>query len=192
MRKQNDRVGVILFWLLMLCTFLISAFRKQQPTPAPSRNRTDTDSQTQDSQHPHLNTAAHVEPSVDSGMIEVALVIATVGFLLYQFGDELDIAPPIPFADLTMKQMGKIVVFVGIAAAFLLHSTYWTTWVEYFNRRTGRLNRVTIPVLLAHTIIFIVLGAAMGISAYFAGGNCCLMLAALVSVTLALMSLRKG
>lgn len=192
MREQRERAGVILFWLLMLCTFLISVFRKQRTTSVPSPNRTASEPATRAPQHPHPGTSAHLEPAVDSGMIEVALVIATVGFLLYQFGDELDVAPPIPFTDVTMKQIGKVVVFVGIAAAFLLHSTYWLTWVQQFNRRTGRLNRVTIPALLAHTIIFSVLGAATAISAYFAGGNCCLSLAAIVTVILALMAHRKS
>ena len=190
MRKLVDRVGVILFWLLMLCAFLISVFRKQQATSAPSLNRINPAPQEPQSSQP--GATPHPEPLVDSGMIEVALVIATIGFLLYQFGDQLDVADLIPIADLGMKQIGSIVVFAGIAAGFLLHSSFWEVWVGIFNRRSGRLTRVVFPVLMGHIIIFIVLAAAMVMSAYFALGYCGAWLAALIILALAIMSIWKS
>jgi hypothetical protein len=180
MRKLLERVGVIIFWLLMLSTFLISALRRQQTIPAPSARRADPTAQEPQLAQP--DATPHREPLVDSGMIEVALVIATVGFLLYEFGDEFDV--PQSLGDLTMKQIGKVIVFVGIAAAFLLHTSFWDVWIQYYNRKTGHFNGGAIPVLIGHFIIYLVLAAAMFMSASFALGNCGLLLAVLAMAIL--------
>jgi hypothetical protein len=186
MRKQHDRVAVLLFWLLMLCTFLINAFRKQQspsapsaPSPKPANTNPVadpvTDPASQELQSSQPGKPAYPESLVDSGMIEVALVIATVGFLIYQFGDDLLGGDPeidllFGFVTVTIQQVGKVVVFVGIVAALLLHGSFWDVWGEHYNRKSGRLNKVAIPVLIGHATIYVVLFVAMGVAAFFIAG----------------------
>jgi hypothetical protein len=76
-------------------------------------------------------------------MIQVALAIAAIGFRIHQFREELQNAPGFYWVG-DVGLTGKIIIFLGVAAALLFHDSLWHTWINRFNRKTGLLSRPAI------------------------------------------------
>jgi hypothetical protein len=98
-------------------------------------------------------------PIVDSGMIQVALALAAIGFLLFEFGKDLTLSSPLSW--LRVTDLGRWTIFLGIGAALLLHSALWSDWITIFNRKSRHWRGTAWMVLLGYLTIYFVLAVAM-------------------------------
>jgi hypothetical protein len=89
-------------------------------------------------------------PLIDVGLIEVALAITAVGFVIKEAGD---VSSP------ALANTGGAVFFLGGAASLLLYTTYVWEWVERnFQRyRRGAMFARFVMALLAHILLFLLL-----------------------------------
>lgn len=109
------------------------------------------------------------QPVVDSGMLQVALAVAALGFLVYQFRKEIELPASASLLDLGLA--GKLLVVGALLASTLMHSSFLDLWTLDFNKARGTLSKSGGSVFWGHLILFVILAAAAFVSAWVGFGN---------------------
>lgn len=143
-------------WILIIGAFVIRAFLTKSPSHSFDEER-----------HLIANTPSTGEPPTkdlaDSGMIQVALALAALGFLLYQFGDGvMKIAMPPDYKLPSTQSLGLFLVWAGLTAAVLLHVAFIREWSDRDRagsyKATSELRMIGIA---GHLVLFVVFTLGM-------------------------------